>query len=139
MPASHSHNRSPAAVVAIAVLSLALLAPGCTSFRKMLIIAGSNPVSDPQAAAKRGASIYANHCVACHGTAGDGRGIAADAMPEGVVVANLGELAARKSVKTFAANIRYGKNSMPAFGDQFTDEQIWDVAYYAYSFAPDAK
>ncbi len=102
----------------------------------MLIIAGSNPVSDPQAAAQRGASIYANHCVACHGIRGDGQGIAADAMPDGARVANLGELAARKSVKTFAANIRYGKNYMPAFGDQFTDQQIWDVAYYAYSFAP---
>lgn len=98
------------------------------------MIMGSDPVADSAAAVARGQAIYNNHCVACHGDSGrgDGPGV----TESGLDPADLPALAARKSVKTFAANITYGKNEgMPAFSGRLSEEQIWDVAHYVKAFA----
>lgn len=117
------------------VLAIATLAcsSSCTNFKKMYMIMGSDPVADPQAAIVRGETIYKNNCVACHGKTGLGDG--PTVAQTGLVPADLRQLATQKSVKTFAANIYYGKGEgMEAFGDQLTEEQIWDVAHFVKSF-----
>ena len=107
---------------------------GCTSFKKMAMIMGDDPVQDRPAAIARGATIYENNCVACHGDSGRGDGPAV-AETE-IVPADLQVIAKQKLVNTFAANITYGKGEgMPAYRGQLTAEQIWDVAHFVKAFA----
>jgi thiosulfate dehydrogenase len=74
----------------------------------------------------RGASVYAQHCVACHGDAGQGTAAAPPLWGPGSY--NIGAGMAR--VRTAASFIRH---NMP-FGDpRLTDAQAFDVAAYINS------
>ncbi len=118
-------------------MSLAILCCGfvasCTSFKKMYMIMGDDPVTDRAAAIERGALVYEANCIACHGDTGRGDGPAV--TEQAIMPADLPTLAAQKKVNTFAANITYGKNQMPAYRGQLSEEQIWDVAHYVKAFA----
>jgi mono/diheme cytochrome c family protein len=83
--------------------------------------------------AARGKEVYARYCTGCHGV--DGRGEAKTFRP------NVGNLAVKEFLDRvsddylFAAiklgGAAVGKNAtMPAWGKQLDDDQIWDVVAF---------
>lgn len=91
-------------------------------------------MSDHPTTVAIGAQLFSKNCVQCHGEDGRGQGELGKALPE--PPANLRELAKEKSANTFAANIYYGKNLMPAYKDKLTKEQIWHLANFVKSLQP---
>jgi mono/diheme cytochrome c family protein len=82
---------------------------------------GRAPINEGDAA--RGHDFFRRACAVCHGEGGTGAG---------------GDLAASaKSPKEIADLVRTGEGRMPLFqGDLLTDEQVADVATYAWSLQP---
>lgn len=70
----------------------------------------------------RGAKIYNQHCVDCHGPSGSGQ------MPGVPDFTHSDRLF--QSDQALAETIKRGKNVMPGFQGILTDEQIFDVIAY---------
>lgn len=82
------------------------------------------PVAAADNAKSRGAEIFATTgCVHCHGVAGlsGGKG------------PSLAEVRKRRTPEAMYQQIHDGGKSMPAFGDQLTDDQIKDLVQYLRS------
>jgi mono/diheme cytochrome c family protein len=105
-----------------------LLAFGLVPFAEL-----ARAQSDPSRDAVRGKELYARYCTGCHGV--DGRGEAKTFRP------NVGNLAVQSyldqvsdeylftAIKRGGAAV--GKNAtMPAWGNQLDDPQIWDVVAF---------
>lgn len=105
----------------------------CTSFQKMMMISSDNPMISTPDSISMGSKLFSKNCISCHGEIGKGDGPAAQSLQE--PPANLQMLAKKKSANTFAANIYYGKNEMPAFKDILTEDEIWHLANYVKSLA----
>jgi mono/diheme cytochrome c family protein len=87
------------------------------------------PPQMPSAA--RGRSTFAANCASCHGTEGDGSGLAGAAD-----FTDLAFMRGEKPAEFFEA-IRDGVEgtAMPAWGGTLSEMDIWDVLYYEWSFA----
>lgn len=74
--------------------------------------AGSVPYGEQPIAKHAAPELFANHCTACHGSAGDGRSYVStyNGMPS---VGNLTTNA--KSATELLQSIRHGRGAMPAF------------------------
>lgn len=101
-----------------------------------------------------GQQLYAQNCVACHGEGGDGNGVFADRLaPVGEAsmqsMTGAGDMMMQRpssftdSSHMLGANpaLLHGKilrggmgSGMPMWGSIFTDEQIWELVSYLYSF-----
>ncbi len=103
----------------------------------MVMIMGKNPLKDDPTSVAIGSRLFLKNCVQCHGKDGRGGGELAKSLPTSP--ANLPQLAQGKSAKTFAANIYYGKNAMPAYKNQFSEEQIWHLANFVKSMGERAN
>lgn len=85
---------------------------------------------------EQGAALYAENCAICHGEGGKGdgprsAGLALDFTNQ--------ELMAKKSLADLYQGILQGHGeNMPAFAQQFTEEEIWSLAGYlrTLTFAP---
>lgn len=98
----------------------------------------SNPhTKDLEASAKRGAIIFDQVCMGCHGLIKENR----TPSELGVEPApNLYFIAQKKSAAAIAANIKYGKGDlMPPFEENLSDSDIWDAANFIYSFKTKSK
>jgi mono/diheme cytochrome c family protein len=96
----------------------------------------SYPLLPPSA--ERGADIYAQKCVACHGIGGAGDGSRAEQIrQQGRVVANLVNPARARSVKPsdWHTTITIGRiqNLMPGFNGSLDAQARWDVQAYVWS------
>jgi mono/diheme cytochrome c family protein len=90
-----------------------------------------NPVPKDAAAVERGQLLFEQFCANCHGKSGQGDGpVAAALNPR---PANLAERAGHHSDGDFAWKIASGRGSMPAFKNQLTENQIWDLAHFIQS------
>lgn len=94
------------------------------------------PLLPPSAA--RGAEIYEQKCVACHGLGGAGDGSRAEQIrQQGRVVANLVNPARVRSVKPseWHTTITIGRiqNLMPGFSGSLDAQARWDVQAYVWS------
>ena len=90
----------------------------------MLIYGPITPVAAGDNAKSRGAEIFATAgCVHCHGVAGlsGGKG------------PSLAEVRKRRTPEAMYQQIHEGGKSMPAFGDQLTEDQIKDLIQYLRS------
>jgi cytochrome c oxidase cbb3-type subunit 3 len=78
-----------------------------------------------------GKALFAANCVECHGQAGDGSGLAG--------AANFTDQAFMSAEKPeeFHEAITEGKEgtAMPAWGDTLTEDQIWALVQYVWTFA----
>jgi mono/diheme cytochrome c family protein len=78
-----------------------------------------------------GQARFAENCVACHGATGDGSGLpgAADFTDQ--------EFMANKKPAEFFQMITEGVqgSAMPAWGSAFTEDQIWGLVNYVWTFA----
>ncbi len=85
----------------------------------------TNPVSKTQDSIERGKVLYRKLCVACHGKSGQGDGPLANKLrPE---PPDLIERSAHHSDGDFAWKIKNGRGAMPAFKDQLSENEIWDL------------
>jgi cbb3-type cytochrome c oxidase subunit II len=99
-----------------------------------------NPYPPTEAALARGARVYEQYCIGCHGPSGDGRGPAeAHLKPPPLNFANL----RRHLVEgKYIGGLLYYQvmngvtgTAMPYFKTQLESARIWDVSnYVAYSF-----
>ncbi len=93
----------------------------------------SFPAGIPSAAA--GQVLYAEHCVDCHGA--DGRGQVPNARNFGDVDYMRGEtpLDFYVAITEGIASIEEVEEEMPAFGDELSSDERWDLVYYVWRFS----
>jgi mono/diheme cytochrome c family protein len=78
----------------------------------------------------QGQELFAVNCTACHGEAGDGSGL------PGAANFTDQEFMASKTPDQFFESITGGVNgtAMPAWGDAFSEDQIWSLVNFVWSF-----
>ncbi|MFN2241848.1 MAG: c-type cytochrome [Anaerolineae bacterium] len=78
-----------------------------------------------------GEMLFADNCTSCHGTAGDGSGLsgAANFTDE--------QFMANRTSERFFESITAGVDgtAMPAWGETFSEDQIWALVNYVWTFA----
>ena len=87
-----------------------------------------NPVPNDAAAIERGQKLYAQFCANCHGKNGQGDGPLAAALDP--KPANLAARAGHHTDGDFAWKIANGRGTMPAFKNQLTENQIWELTHF---------
>ena len=88
----------------------------------------SNPMPKDAAAIERGQKLYEQFCAKCLGKKGQGDGpLAATLNPK---PSNLAVRAGHHTDGDFAWKIANGRGVMPAFKNQLTENQIWDLTHF---------
>ena len=126
------------------LLLLACCLAACTNLSGEPEIAATLPPetenSNWQADISNGASLFAEHCTECHGSAGDGRGnlVLAGNVKQPRDLSDQA-LAAGASPLEFFEIITEGnlENLMPPWRAALSEAQRWDVALYAYTLRYD--
>ena len=90
-----------------------------------------NPVPKDQDSIDRGKALYRKYCAACHGKNGQGNGALAKNLT--TKPADLVERSAHHSDGDFAWKITNGRGAMPAFKDQLSENEIWDLTNFIKS------
>jgi len=97
-------------------------------------------LSASSAELETGRELYEQNCSACHGLTGEGDGASANSLPVRPTNFSNQELMAQRSAAELFASISMGAGeAMPAFADQFSEDEIWSLAAYlrSLSFAGD--
>lgn len=86
-------------------------------------------------AAADGQALYADHCAECHGV--DGNGQVPNARNFGDVDYMRGEtpLDFYLAITEGVPSIEDVENEMPAFGDELSSDERWDLVYYVWRFS----
>ena len=63
--------------------------------------------------AERGKELYDRHCVACHGSQGDGQGPMASSLVQ--EIPNLRGVLTKETLNSYVKTVQLGKNAMPGF------------------------
>ncbi len=100
----------------------------------------SNPLSETPEVLAAGQSIYQQNCVSCHGIRGQGNGPAAQSLPGLPGDFTQPHFATHTDGQLYGW-IKGGKEgtAMPAFGEQLSDEQIWQVITHIRSLYQNAQ
>ena len=102
-----------------------------------------NPLTRTPDTVLRGGAIYADRCAACHDAAGMGHGDAGQALyPSPALLADLIRMPQAVDEYLLWAIAEGGapfRTKMPAFKDQLTREQIWQVITYMRAGFPAPK
>jgi mono/diheme cytochrome c family protein len=91
----------------------------------------TNPIRYDVKSVTHGKYLFIDHCKDCHGYWGEGDGIVGNALDN--KPANLLRMAGRQSVGTLAWKIAQGRNAMPSFRDQLTQDEIWHIVNFIES------
>lgn len=95
-----------------------------------------------EASVKRGKILYQDHCLQCHGESGKGDGPKAaelslktpDLRDEGLHITRYGMRAIvdfpHYSPEAIQLRMKHGKDSMPTFKEQFTEQEQKDITNY---------
>ena len=85
---------------------------------------------------ERGAALYGEHCAACHGASGDGKGADASGLNPPPIAFTDAERARQRSIFALYQAITQGIDgtSMPSF-DSLPANDRWALAFYAGHFA----
>lgn len=100
-----------------------------------------NPLMKNAANLAAGKALYEANCAPCHGIRSDGKGPEADGFwPPPANFTDPETIAALKENYVFWRITEGGKedpfeSAMPAFGDDFTDEEKWQIIMYVYDNA----
>ena len=97
------------------------------------------PVFSPDP--EKGATVYDQWCVRCHGSSGLGDGIEAESLPLPVPpVSNIDFLRESNLVEWYTTIAQgHTERYMPGFSGNLSDRDIWDVISYIYSIGIPAK
>jgi mono/diheme cytochrome c family protein len=90
-----------------------------------------NPVSKTLKSIQNGEKLFLNNCSGCHGLAARGDGPDAEFLEPKPT--NLRAMAGHHSDGDQAWKITNGKDPMPAWGDMFSENQIWDIVNFIQS------
>ena len=118
------------------ILLVVLLAVVVTGYmQKDLLVAAfqANPYKGSSESVARGEVIWTQHCQVCHGPDGEGNGPASaqlNAKPKDLTMVALPPIFPDGIM---AFRISNGKNTMPAWKEAFTPEEIWDLVSYIRS------
>lgn len=87
-----------------------------------------NPVLLSEESVLAGQTLYLQNCTGCHGVKADGNGPDADdIVPR---PSNLAAMAGHHSDGDMAWKIQKGNDSMPAWEEMFTQEQVWNLVNF---------
>ena len=93
-----------------------------------------NPIAASQDSIKAGEKIYANRCLSCHGTSGNGDG--PDAADLGIYPAKFSDPRLRgESDGAFYWKITVGKKPMPGYKTRLSEKDRWNVINYLRTLA----
>ena len=99
-----------------------------------------NPVPADDKSVAQGKELYLAGCFPCHGSAGKGDGAAAATLERNGTPVRPGNLADPKmwqqSEGALFWKIGEGRTPMPAFQENFTEEQRWQIVHYIRTLAP---
>ncbi len=100
----------------------------------------SNPLSATPEVLAAGQAVYQRSCVTCHGVGGKGDGPAAQSLPGLPADFTQPHFATHTDAEVYGW-IKGGKpgTAMPAFGEQLSEEQIWQTITYIRQFYLDAQ
>ena len=89
----------------------------------------ANPVANDQRALSTGRTAYTGSCAVCHGAKGDGRGVfGRSTYPDAT---DLTAVKNKNDAQLFwIIKNGLGFTAMPAFKDQYKDEEIWAMVAY---------
>jgi mono/diheme cytochrome c family protein len=133
-------RKEGAAIGGVAIaLGLLLLMQARTTAGGVPLTA-SNPIPPTDASIARGEETFLASCAECHGVSGRGDGPLAASFVPPAADFTAGHTLAHLDGEFFNW-IKGGKppTAMPAFGDQLTDEQIWDVVNYLRDIQRDVR
>jgi len=118
-----------ACALAVALPSLAVQAYPDT-YRKM-------PVPFDAVSISNGLTLFAANCVECHGPQGKGNGVEAKTLARPPVDLLTEPHTAMHTPGDFFHWLTYGRfdGIMPAFGDQLSEEERWDVINFLHSLS----
>ena len=97
------------------------------------------PVFSPDP--EKGATVYDQWCVRCHGSSGLGDGVEAEALPLPVPPLSNIDFLRQSNLVEWYSTIAQGHTDrfMPGFSGNLSDRDIWDVISYIYSIGTPAK
>ena len=103
--------------------------------KKDLLLAAlkTNPYQGSSTSVARGEALWVQHCFVCHGADGVGDGPVAAQLPVKPKDLTLIALPPIFPDGIVAFRIAYGKNTMPAWGEAFSPDEIWDLVSFIRS------
>ncbi|HEY85581.1 MAG TPA: c-type cytochrome [Chloroflexi bacterium] len=124
---AHPLTRSPAVSVMLLFVLTALLFA--------YPAAAQEPTGNPSPG--NGSSLWAENCATCHGATGKGDGPTAAAMEFAPINFSDPVAAREREPAQMFIDIKEGRmeKMMPPWSQRLSDEQIWDVLYYARNFS----
>jgi mono/diheme cytochrome c family protein len=99
---------------------------------KLITESPSVKTVDSQESISRGKGLYQSNCLECHGPTGEGSGPTAKRL--GIFPQNLKEQVANTPNFEFYINLSEWKGEMPGWNNQFTREELKDLAAYIKTF-----
>ncbi len=90
-----------------------------------------NPVEKTLRSIQNGKKLFLNNCSGCHGLTARGDGPDAEFLEP--TPTDLKAMAGHHSDGDQAWKITNGKDPMPAWGDMFSENQVWDIVNFIQS------
>lgn len=100
------------------------------------VLAGnaSNPVANNPRAVAAGRDAYTGSCAQCHGSTGDGKGVFGPATYPPATDLTSHDVAEKSDAELFwITKNGLSFTAMPGFGDQYSDQDIWNIVAYMRS------
>ena len=91
-------------------------------------------VPETRPSASNGKAIYDEHCLKCHGETGSGEGEDAKKFKNEMKDFNDQTFMRKESPAKFFDKVKKGDKPMPAFEEDLTDQEMWDVVFYVWTF-----
>ena len=87
-----------------------------------------NPIKQSNSSVAKGAQLYQQNCISCHGANAEGNGMAGMMLKP--KPADLRAMAGYHPDGDFAYKIREGRGAMPAWKNVLQDNQVWHLVNY---------
>lgn len=98
------------------------------------VVAYSYMLGIPADEIAAGQDLYNDHCASCHGEKGDGNGAEIPSQsPDPIDFTDQAFMARRSAHDLFISTSDGVSPAMPAFGDQLTESERWEIASYLRS------
>ncbi len=91
-------------------------------------------VPQTRPSASNGKAVYDEHCLKCHGETGSGEGEDADKFKNEMKDFNDQTFMRKEDPAEFFEKVKDGDKPMPAFKDDLTEQEMWDVVFYVWTF-----